>query len=299
MQGVQAKANAIPMTGGAQAPSTRRPARANRFSPETAIGEGHPGGHGHQDRPEQHDRGCPTRPRGSAGGCRRAGRSHEGGGAEDGEHHREPGDEGEDPPQQAAPLVTTQLRRVGAGGDRGRRAGRHRLHPREPGPPSRAARHPPWRDGPRPPGTVPGWAPPAAPTARSPTARRPSRGTPAPGAGRTARGTRGSPRRRRSGGPADRRGSPPVRPGPSLTIWLRPGPGRPRPSSGPARGSRPRASSPSTFSALAGSPTSRSTSAGRRKRSSMTTCFSQSRPTAAKASSHDSPTEWVSPVATT
>ena len=78
-----------------------------------------------------------------------------------------------------------------------------------------------------------------------------------------------------------------------------PGPGRPRPSSAPARANSTSRCQPRVFSALAGSPTRRSTSAGRRNRSSMTTCFSQSRPAAANDSSTSSLTEWVSPVATT
>src|SRR5262249_9731605 len=56
---------------------------------------------------------------------------------------------------------------------------------------------------------------------------------------------------------------------------------------------------PSTSLAFEASPTSRSTSAGRKNFSSMTTCFSQSRPTWSKASSQNSRTEWVSPVAIT
>ena len=58
-------------------------------------------------------------------------------------------------------------------------------------------------------------------------------------------------------------------------------------------------SQPNSARAREASPTRRSTSAGRRNRSSMITCSAQSRPTWLKASSQRLRTEWVWPVATT
>ncbi len=136
-------------------------------------------------------------------------------------------------------------------------------------------------------------------SARRPRAPRPSTGRPAPAAARTARGTTACRRRTPPAVRAGRRGWRPGRAWPARPAGSSPAPGRPRPSSAPATGSRPRGASPRVVSALDGSPTSRSTSAGRRKRSSMNTCCSQSRSTAANASSTSSLTEWVSPVATT
>ena len=54
MHGVQAKANAIPMTGGAQAPSTRGTHDEAALA-DQGHGQADAGGHGHQDRSEHHD----------------------------------------------------------------------------------------------------------------------------------------------------------------------------------------------------------------------------------------------------
>ncbi len=54
MHGVQAKAKAIPNTGGAQAPKIEG-RTWNRRSPANGRGNRHPGGHDHQHGPEDHD----------------------------------------------------------------------------------------------------------------------------------------------------------------------------------------------------------------------------------------------------